>query len=735
MRTLAALSLAAGIGLTAALASIVDAILLRPLPVARPSEIARVFTSSEGQPLGFVSYPDFEDFRKAAPLGGGMIAECLIPVSTGEPPQIRLALAVTSDYFRVLGVSAKFGRTFSADDDAVAVLAHGTAADVSKPVRVANKQYTIIGVAPENFGLDRFMHPDLFIPLHSYGDGKILEDRARRFLTVHIRGLNSGAEITNIASHLEREYPDTNRGRRAVVLDEMTARLRTDKMMPPLAALLSALAMLILSVACANACGAMLMRAASRTRETALKMALGASRTRLLLESLREAAGISLASCAIGLPLAFILTGALTHSIALPTDFGISIAPRIDARVILLAIAVAFASAIVCGLAPLCLRLNVWATLKARERSAKSRARNALAMIEIALAAALVATGASLWTGLIAAKNVDLGYRADHIAVMTFDPGQLGCSEARTRAFYRDLIERVKALPGVKGVTLAQSIPLGMTGAQKQIRIGDQEESTVWTNIVTPDYFERMHIGIVQGRTFDDRDLAVAIVNQELAKRIGVGEKMKVAGRTVEIVGIVKTAKYMRWDEAPRPFLYLPYGQNYASRMTLHVESGENIFGVVRNLAREIPMSDARMLREYFDNGAMFAVKAALRIAALAGGGGLLLALAGLYGVVSSAVARGRREIAIRVALGSRHAAVFAQILRQGVSIATLGTAAGLTAAHFGCHLLREFVPGAPSIWASAGAAVLILVASLIACAIPALRTLRCDPAATLRED
>jgi predicted permease len=709
-----------------ALASIVDAILLRPLPVPRPKEIARVFTASEGQPFGFVSYPDFEDFRKVQLV----VAECLIPVAAGEPPQIKLALAVTPNYFNVLGVSARFGRTFSKDDQNVAVLSRGTASDIGKNLRLAGKLYTIIGVAPENFGLDLFLHADFFIPIHSYGDGKILKDRSRRFLTVHVRGIHSGAEISTIAARLEREHPETNRGRRAVVLDEMTARLRTDKMMPPLAGLLSGLAILIFAIACSNTCGALLTRGEARAGESALKIALGASRVRMLSESLREAGGISLIGVVLGLPFAWGLKEALQRSIILPTDFAISLAARIDWRIAVLAVAAASMSTILCGVAPHCISVNVWASLNARGRNTKSTARNVLAMVEIALAAALIATGGSLWSGLTQAKNVDLGYRSDHIAVMTFDPGQAGYSETRTRTFYRELMERVKALPGVKGVTLAQSIPLGMTGAQKQIRIGDQEEMTVWVNIVTPEYFERMHIGIVRGRTFEDHDVAAVIVNEELAKRIGVGEKMKVAGRTVEVIGVVKTLKYMRWDEPPRPFFYLPYAQNYASRMTLHVASPENVFAAVRNLAREVPMSDARMLREYFDNGAMFAVKAALRIAAIAGGGGLLLALAGLYGVVSNSVERRRREIAIRIALGARNATVFAMILRQGMTIAILGTAIGLC----GSRSLHEFVPAASSAWASAGAAGLILGASLIACAVPAIRALRLDPAVVLRE-
>lgn len=724
MRTLAILSLAAGIGLTAALASIADAILLRPLPVARPWEISRVFTASEGQPFGFVSYPDFEDLRKAGPV----IAECLIPVAVGEPPRMQLALAVTPDYFRVLGVGARFGRTFADDDGMVAVLARGSAGDLGKTLRVGAKLYTVIGIAPENFGLDRFLHQDLFIPIRSYGDGTILEDRSRRFLTVHMRGGNA-AKIATIAARLEHGHPETNRGRRAVVLDEWTARLRTDRMVAPLAQLLGALAALILAIGCGNACGALLTRGEARARETALKISLGASPMRLMGESLRESAGIAGLGCALGLPLAWLVTEALRRSIVLPTDFGISIAARIDGRVAALAVAAAMFATILCGVAPCCFlawRMDVWATLKARERSAKGRARNGLVVIEIAIAAALAAAGGSLWTGLSTAKNADLGYRSDGISVITFDPGQRGYSELRTRAFYRDLVERVKELPGVRGVALAQSVPLGMTGAQRQIRIRDGEEMTVWMNIVTPEYFVLMHIGFVAGRGFDGRD--GAIVNEELAKRVGVGEKMFVGGKCIEVIGVVKTAKYMRWDEAPRPFFYLPYARNYASRMTLHIVSAGNVLEAVRRLARDVPASDARALREYFDHGAMFGVKVALRVAGVVGGAGLLLALAGLYGIVSSAVARRRREIGIRVALGARPAAVFAMIVRQGMAVATMGTAVGLAAAQLLCRL----VPGRGGRWWAAG---LVIGASLVACAVPAIRALRVDPAAVLRED
>jgi predicted permease len=742
MRTLAVLSIAIGIGLAAALASIIDAVLLRPLPVARPSEIMRVFTASEVQPYGFVSYPDFEDFRAAKSIQGA-VAECLIPVAAGDPVRMQLALAVTSDYFQVLGVGAAFGRVFSNEDEraAVAILAYGSASDVGKPLRVGATLYTIIGVAPRNFGLDRFMHEDFYIPIRSYGDGEILEDRSRRFLNVHVRGANAGPELSAIAARLDKQHPQTNRGRRAVALNELTARLRTDKMMTPLAALLGTLAALILAIGCANACGALLMRAEDHAKDIALKMALGAGPATLLAESLREAFGIAALGCAFALPFAWVVTEALRRSIALPSDFAISVATRIDGRILAVAVAAALLCTLVCGLIPQAVvvsRIDVIGVLKSRAREGKGRGRSVLAIAEVALATALTAISGSLWMGLNTARNVDLGFQAKSISVMTFDPAQSGYDETRTRGIYRELMERVKVLPGVRGVALAQSVPFGMTGAQKQVRIRNEDEITVWSNIVSSEYFDRMRIGLIAGRTFEDRDGAVAIVNQELGKRVKVGEHVVVAGKSVEVIGIVKTVKYMHWDDAPKPFLYLPYSQNYISRMTLHIESDAQVFAVVRNLARDVPASDVRMLGEYFENGAMFGAKVALKIAGVVGGGGLLLALAGLYGVVSSSVARRRREIGIRTALGASAGGVFAMVLRQAMSGAALGIAVGLFLAQLGGLLLRGVVPGSRSSPAGAsicmGTAVLILSASLAACAIPALKALRVMPASVLRE-
>ena len=483
----------------------------------------------------------------------------------------------------------------------------------------------------------------------------------------------------------------------------------------------------------------MLIRGEARVRDTATKMALGASRTRLLREALLDAGGIAVLGCALALPFAWLMVEALRRSIALPSDFSLSLGARIDGRVFAAALGAAAMAVLICGLTPqtfVLSRIDTWNSLKSRDWSAKGRARTLLPMAGVALATALTTCGASLWMGLRTAQRVDLGYRTSDISVVTFDPAQQGDDETRGRSFYRELLDRVKALPGVRGVALAQSVPLGMTGAQKQIRTRDEDEISVWSNIISPEYFERMRMPLVAGRAFGEHDGAVAIINQELANRVRIGEKMLVDGKSVEVVGIAKNAKYLRWDEAPRPFLYLPYSDNYVPRMTLHIESDTDVFASVRSLARGVPVSDARSMREYFDNGAMFGVKIALRIAAVVGGGGLLLALAGLSGAVSSTVARRRQEIAIKVALGATQVQVLVAILREGMTIALLGTAAGLILARFWSGLLAGFVPGSgESAWASAFAAALMMFASLIACVVPAMRALKLEPAQVLRDD
>jgi len=789
---LASGSLAAGIGLAIALASVADAILFRPLPVARPSEIVRVYTASRLQTLGYVSYPDYQDLSRGSRTVAGLVAQSqvLLAVTSGgrESAQVRMGLAVTPNYFDVLRVRAELGRTFRAEDARVAVVVLSSAfwrsryggdrGILGRAVEIGGAPFTVIGIAPRGFGLDRFMQEDYYIPIGVYGTGLLpspgspLTDRTRRYLSVYTRATAPipavQAELNSLTARLEAEYPDADRGRRTLVLSERAARLRSDKMMPAIAAVLLALAVLTVATAFANVSGLLVLRGESRNGEIALRVAMGAGPVRLLGEITAESLGFAVAGVAMAIPLAWGAVRLLVRSFTLPTDLPLSIDARIDTRIWVLAACAATLAALVCGLAPwFIVRRITPATALGRSGSARvsgaGRLRNAMVLAQIALASALTASGAQLIQGMFAAGRVDLGYRIDHVLTMAFDPAQVRADEAHARGFYRELLNRVRQLPGVKAAALAQSVPLGLTGAQRQVKIGDTDRgASVWMNTASPGYFEVMRMTVVAGRAFTDRDTVnsprVAIVNQAMEKlwpnSDALGRRMEVNGQKIEIVGVVRTAKYFEVSEAPRPYFYLPYSQNYASRMVLHVETAGSPAGAapaVLAAARAVdatqPVSEIRSLEQYFSQGALFGARIGLLVTASAGGCALVLALTGLYGSVASTVQRRRREIGIRAALGANRYAVVRLVLGKGAMLALAGTAAGSAAAFAASPWLiktglietglKKTVGASPDSGAGALAlaALVVMIASLAACLIPALRAARVDPAVALRQE
>jgi hypothetical protein len=331
--------------------------------------------------------------------------------------------------------------------------------------------------------------------------------------------------------------------------------------------------------------------------------------------------------------------------------------------------------------------------------------------------------------------------------------------EAQTRAFYDRVLERVQRLPGVRAAALAQSTPLGFTGAQSQITIAgdeiasatEQDRFTIWMNTVSPGYFELMHMRIVAGRGFDERDTEtsppVVVINQELARfwknGEAMGRRILMQGRQLQVIGVARTAKYFQVGEAPRPYFYLPYSQNFASRMVLHVEiagektAGAAVLGEMRGIDANQPVSEVRMLEDYFSQGGLFGIRVGLDIVGAVGTCGLLLALAGLYSVIASAVERRRREIAIRVAVGASRPAVVVLVLGQGIKLVAVGATAGLGLALPARRLLASLLPGsAAEDWRVLAVSTLIVIAaSLAACLVPAWRASGIDPAVALQQD
>ena len=570
-RILTVLSLAIGIALAVALTSIADAVLFRPLPVARPEEIVRVYSASPLHSLGFVSYSDYRDFARARTLAGppaplmpaasyGMIAQTQVLLAVGarggqtadqptpQAGEMRMGLAVSSNYFDVLGVPVRLGRSFSESDDrrAVVILSDAFwrrrfAADPTilgrSVLSLARAPFTVIGVAPPGFGLDRFLHEDFYVPIGVYAAGILpstghpLEDRGRRFLSIYARRAAPPAaveaELSSIAAQLSRDFPLTNHQQKVVVMTELAARLAAAGSMQAVAWVLLALAALSVAAAASNVTGLLLLRSQARAGEYALKVALGATPLRLLREALAECLLLSAAGTAVALPLAWAALKIARRLWQLPTDLPLALDARIDARMAALAIACAFLTTTVGALAP----LRTTHPLSTLRHTGNSRMRGVLVVLQVALATTLLSSGASLFARTLAAGHIDLGYRTDHILTMTFDPSQTQAGETRTRAFYRELLDRVSRLPGVRAAALAQSVPLGFTAAQKQVKIASADPIAVWMNTVTPGYFALMHMPLIAGRDFDVRDTfrtaPVAVINDTLARfwpgRTGAG--------------------------------------------------------------------------------------------------------------------------------------------------------------------------------------------------------------------
>ncbi len=761
-------------GLAIALVSFADALLLRPLPVARPSEIVRVFTASPRHSLGYVSYPDYEDFTRGARMLAGIVAQSQVLLAVGgrlaEVPAVRMGLAVTPNYFDLLGVGPEIGRAFHPAEsrEAVVVLADsfwrdhftGDPGIIGRAIPISGTPFTIIGVVPPGFGLDRFLHEDFYVPIGVYAAGLLpsaghpLTDRGRRYLSVYARRAAPLAavegELSAIAAGLAREYPDTNREQKVRVLTEFAARQEAEGSVQIVAWGFLALAALSLLIACSTSSGLLLLDSEARAGDTALKIMLGARPLHLLRESLAESLALAAAGASLAMPVAWAVINLSSRFLALPTDLRMSIDPRLDARAAATALACALATALICAAVP-------WAQCPVSGRvTGSSRVRHAMVVIEVSVAAALVGLGFLLLSGIAATRGIALGYRTDHILLLSFDPSQVRTDETHARAFYRELLRRTGQLPGVRATALAQSVPLGFTGAQERVKIEAAGPAALdyWMNIVTPEYFELMRMPLVAGRDFSPRDgessPRVAIVNQTLARLWpggnALGRTIEMDGQRVEIVGIVTTAKYLKPGETPRPFFYLPYAQRYASRMTLHVQTqgppaaaAPAVLALARELNATQPVGEVRSLDEYFERGALFLAHMGVGITAAAGGCALLLALAGLYSCMASAVSRRDRELGIRRALGATRGDVMRLVLFQGIRLVTAGVAIGLgIALAIGREAGSITAPGGALclralILSQALAGAFVTAASLAACLIPVWQAAGCDPAVTLR--
>jgi putative ABC transport system permease protein len=793
----AVLSLAIGIGANSAMFSFADALLLRPMPVLHPTEVVTVGTTESvgGFTSLVASYRDYLDFRDQSQSFDGLVAISNatfgFATTPGELPQMKWGSLVTGNFFRVMGMQPELGRDFLPEEDrvpgrdAVLILDHDTwqnqfAGDPSilgRHVRLDGIEFTIVGVAPSRFtGIDPYLRSALYVPIAMWPrlagnpQDRPLEARDFRKLTVKGR-LKPGvsvaqarAEVAAIAQNLERAYPETNRNRIATARTELENRIQQSPPDAQLVAMLGLLAMAVLIVACANVAGLLTSRAPVRAREIALRLAIGAGRPRLIRQLLTESLLIAIAGGLLGLLVGY---GGVVffRQIKIPTDLPLKIDIDLDQRALLFSLAVAVVSALLFGLAPAIqtTRTNLASALKSATAVAPGRrrlwGRNLLVSAQVAISLVLLTVSTTLFRGFHEELRQDPGFRTDHLLTMTFDPTLVHYNELQTQQFFRDLVDRARAVPGVKSAALASFVPFnpelnGVSIAPEGYQFPKDKDSVdVFASTVGDHYFETAGIHIVRGRAFYTTDNAtsprVAVVNEELAKRYWpgkdpVGQRFRIDGRSgpwVNVVGVAKTIKYLWIAEAPTEFLYLPLAQHPQKAMTLLAESSGAPLSLVAPLREAVraldtnqPIYNVRSYEDYYHHRAVSVPNLIIETVGAMGVMGVALAMAGLYGLVAYAAGRRTREIGIRMAIGAHRGSVLRMVMRQGLVLSLAGLGAGLVASLGVEQLLNAMFAGSGTdIFVYLLVAAALLAITMFAAYIPARRASHVDPTTALR--
>jgi predicted permease len=789
---LAMLALALGICANSTIFSFINGMLLRPLTgVTLPDRLVTVYTSdfSSGLYSGS-SYPDFLDFRAQADSLEGLAAfENTVLNFAGTDGAERLrGTYVTGNFFEVLGVKATIGRTLQPADDSptgstpVVIsnalwqrLFSSDQSVVGKPVKLNNKTYTVVGVAAETFrGLQMGAPPELWLPMSAepaYAAGA----RGDRGIQLIGRLAQSSslsqaqAQLTTIAARLAQAYPETNLGtlaqpkepRPVTVVQAARINPRGQQNFRFLSVLLLVVVGLVLLIACANVANLLLARASARRREIAIRLSLGASRGRLIRQLLTESILLSLLGGVVGLLLTQWTANSLTSFF--PPDDIVGLDLSVDWRVMVFTLGVTLLTGVLFGLAPAlqATRANLVSSLKDTSAGSRFRVhrfalRDVLVVSQLALSLVLL-VGAGLFVrSLQHALDFDPGFASQNLVIASLETGGSGLTREQGPSFYRDVIERARTIPGVEAATLSAVVPISGGGQRRNAQLESyqaqpNEDTEINTNVVGSDYFNTMKISIVSGRDFTSQDRAgapgVVIVNEELSRRYfnqnALGKRIRLSsdGPQLEVVGIVRTAKYRDLREDPLPFIYIPLGQEYNSGMALMVRTSGDPLALVpglrseiRSLNKDVPVFAVETMSQRI--GDQLAPERMIAVLlSVFGGAALFLAAIGIYGVMGYSVAQRTHEIGIRMALGAKRSDILRLVVRQGLVLTLIGVGVGLVLAVISTRVLKTLLFGiSPNDPLTFGAIVLLLGGvSVLACYLPARRATRVDPLVALR--
>jgi macrolide transport system ATP-binding/permease protein len=791
----AVLSLALGIGANTAVFSIVNSFLFAPLPVNEPGRLVSIFTSDAKNPGPLpTSHLNYIDYRDKNEAFSEILAYTFVQVNysggSGESKQL-FAEVVSGNYFDVLGVKATAGRTFLPDEDKtpgthpVVVLSYaswkrdfgGDPELVGRTVSLNRHDYAVVGIAPKDFtGTDLGGGPDMWVPMmmHEQIQPAMTWYNQRRGLFLAMIGrLKPGVSVEQaqssmsaLGSQLEQEYRNDNEGRNVKLIPLLTARTDPggDGEAMLISAALMGVALIVLLIACANVTNLLLARATRRTREIAVRLAIGASRGRLIRQLMTESLVLSAIGGLAGFLVAFWSKDLLRAFVPFgggPNDQDAGL----DTRVLVFAITVAALSGVLFGLAPalqaskpdLVPTLKGEVTMVTARRGLGFNLRKALVVIQVALSLFALITAGLFVRSLQKAQAVNPGFNTENVLLMAFDLGREGYSEPQGRNFHRQLVERVGSLPGVQSITIARDRPFG-GGFQRSVFIEGQEPPPggrgvlVQTNNIGLKFFDTMGIPILKGRDFTEQDSATApktlIINEAMAERFWpgddpVGKRLKLFGDQDyrEVVAVVRDSKYNSLTERRRPFMYIPLLQEYAGQFNLHARTVSDPKTLVAAVREAVQGIDSRLaalnietLSERIDNSLGGQRTQATTLGTF-GVLALVLAAVGLYGVMAYSVAQRTREIGIRMALGAQRKHVLGLVLKQGAMLVSAGVVLGLGAAFVATRLLASLLFGVSPVDPVAFAATsgLLLVVALLASYIPARRATKVDPLIALR--
>jgi predicted permease len=793
------ITLALGIGMTSATFSMVDALIFRPYPVPHPSNVVTLVGTTHDSSYENFSYREYRDIRDNTKSYDGVIAYAEMQAvgfsaEPGVTPRIKGGVMVSGNFFRVLGVEPGLGRGFRADEDqvpgrdAVVVLGpdfwrHEFASDpgvVGKTIRLNGTMFTVIGVAPDSFpGLLTFGHPDLYVPLamapvFSTNLGKnFFEDRDDRELTVKAR-LKMGTslqdarnELAVLAKGFERDYPNVTRSRGAAVYTQFQTRTIEDDNWK-FGVVFVILALAVLLVACTNVAGLLLSRARERAREIAVRLALGAGRLRLIRLLLTESLILAILGGLAGIAIGY---GVIEwfHSkdtIVFATELPLAVPFQMDKRVLLVCVGLSVLSAFLCGLAPALqsTRVDLVNALKSADVEVPGRkrlwGRNMLVVEQVSMSLMLLTAAFLMARGFEHDLMLDTGFTKDHLLMTTFDPRLIQYNATQTQQFYKLLAERMRETPGVQSEALTQNIPLGNDDFDGVTFVPDgftmppdRENFTVTMDTIDEGYFDTMGITILRGRAFAATDTAdaprVTIVNAHFAKHYwpggdAVGKHIRLdnsAGAPVEIVGVAQTIKYQNMA-TPADFVYMPLAQHPVARMVLLLRSSgdplqllQPVKDAVRSLDPNLPLLQTRAYEEFYLNQAVRGPQIAIDLVGTMGLVGLLLAIAGLYGLVAYNVSRRTREIGIRMALGAVSSDVLRLVMGKGFVLVGTGTALGLVMGFALEQLMNSmlFDSGGVDVVAYLIVVPSLFLVAMLAAYVPARRACRIAPTQALR--